>query len=100
MLVCFVFHVFLAGAVRLRPMEQTQMQAWNSKWLASSSPEKDNKKAKDALCKTCTKPATEDILECIWCEGFQHREHIKISADVCNALSSVIENIVFFVLLV
>ena len=46
-------------------MEQTQTQAGNTKWLASSSPEKDNKKAKDVLCKTCSKPATEDILECI-----------------------------------
>ena len=56
--------------VRLRPMEQMQKQAGNTKQLASSSPEKDNKKAKDTLCKTCFKPATEDILECIWCEGF------------------------------
>ena len=36
LLVCFVFHVFLAVArlleiVRLRPMEQTQMQAGNTK---------------------------------------------------------------------
>ena len=37
-------------------------------------------------------------MECIWCEGFQHRECTKISADVCNALSSIIDNIVFFVL--
>ena len=76
-------------------MEQTQTQAGNRKRLASSSLEKDNKKAKDALC-SCSKPATEDILECIWCEGFQHRECTKISADVRNALSSVIDNIVFF----
>ena len=79
-------------------MEQTQTQAGNTKQLASSSPKKDNKKAKDALCKTCSKPATEDILECIWYESFQHRECTKISADVCNALSNVIDNIVFFVL--
>ena len=84
--------------VRLRPMEQTQTQAENTKRLASSSPEKDNKKAKDTLCKTYSIPATEDILECIWFEGFQHRECTKISADMCNALSSVIDNIVFFVL--
>ena len=74
------------------------MQAGNTKRLASSSPEKDNKKAKDALCKTCSKPAIEDILECIWREGFQHKECTKISADVCNALSSIIDNIVIFVL--
>ena len=74
------------------------MQTGNTKQLASSSPEKDNKKAKDALCKTCSKPVSEDVLECIWCEGFQHRECTKVSADVCNALSSVNDNIVFFVL--
>ena len=79
-------------------MEQIQTQAESMKQLASSSPENDNKKAKDALCKTCSKPATEDILECIWCEGFQPMECTKISADVCNALSSIIDNIVFFVL--
>ena len=83
------------GNCKIRPMEQTQMQAGNMKQLASSSPEKDNKKAKDALCKTWSKPATENILECIWLEGFQHRECTEISADVCNALSSVIDNIVF-----
>ena len=86
------------GNCKIRPMEQTQTQAGNTKRLASSSPEKNNKKAKDALCKTCFKPATEDILECIWCEGFQHRECTKISVDVCNALSRVIDNIVIFVL--
>ena len=53
------------GNCKIRPMEQTQMQAGNTKRLASLSPEKDNKKAKDALCKTCSKPAMEDILECI-----------------------------------
>ena len=74
------------------------MQAGNTKRLASSSPEKENKKAKDALCKTCSNPVMEDILECIWCEGFQHRECTEISADVCNALFSVIDSIVFFVL--
>ena len=48
------------------------------------------------MCKTCSQPATKDVLECIWCEGCQHRGCTKISADVCNALSSVIDNIVFF----
>ena len=70
--------------------------AGSVKRLASSPPEKDNKKAKDVLCKICSEPATKDILECIWCEGRQHRRCTKISADVCNALSSVIHNIVFF----
>ena len=48
----FALDILLAGAcrleiVRLRPMEKIQMQAGNIK---RSSPEKDNKKAKDVLC--------------------------------------------------
>ena len=70
--------------------------AGSTKRLASSPPEKDNKKVKDILCRACSKPAMEDVLECIWCEGCQHRECTKISADLCNALSSVVDNIVFF----
>ena len=77
-------------------MEQTL--AGNTKRLASSPPNKETKKTKDDLCITCSKPATEDVLECIWCEGRQHRRCTKISADVCNALTNVIDNIVFFVL--
>ena len=79
-------------------MDQALTQAGNTKHLASSPPEKVNKKVKNVLCKTCSKPATEDVLECIWCESHQHRECTKISADVCNVLSGVIDNIVFFVL--
>ena len=67
---CFFGRCLSFGNCKIRPMEQTQMRARNTKRLASSSPEKDNKKAKDALCKTCSKPATEDILKRIWCEGF------------------------------
>ena len=29
-------------------------------------------------------------MESIWCEGCQHRECTKISADVCNALSTIL----------
>ena len=60
------------GNCKIMPMEQTQTKAGNTKRLASSSPEKDNKIAKDALCKTCSKPAMEDILERIWCEILRH----------------------------
>ena len=60
------------GNCKIMPMEQTQTKAGNTKRLASSSPEKDNKIAKDALCKTCFKPAMDDILECIWCEILRH----------------------------
>ena len=79
-------------------MEQTL--AGKAKRLASSPPNKETKKTKDDLCITCSEPATEDVLECIWCEGLQHRGCTKISADVCNVLSNVIDNIVFFVLAV
>ena len=76
--VCFVFQVFLAGA---RHLEIVRLGQWS--------------KHKYRLE---IRNDWQDILECIWCEGFQHRECTKISADVCNALSSVIDNIVFFVL--
>ena len=75
-------------------MDQTS--TGNAKRPASSPPEKYTKKVKDVFCRTCSKPATEDVLECIWCKGRQHRECTKISADVCNALSSVIDNIIVF----
>ena len=65
--------------------------------MAGSSPEKDNKKAKGTLCKTCSKPATEDILEYIWCEGFLHRECTKISADLtCVMLYPALLTILYF----
>ena len=39
------------GNCKVRPMEQTQMQAGNMKRLASSSPEKDNKKLRTPCAK-------------------------------------------------
>ena len=72
--------------------------AGNAKRQASSPPKREIKKSKDDLCITCSKAATDDVLECVWCEGRQHRECTEISNDVCNALSNVVDNIVFFVL--
>ena len=67
-----------------------------AKRTASSPPNKENKKSKDDECVVCFKPATNDILECVWCEGRQHRSCSQISVDVCNVLSNVVTNIVFF----
>ena len=71
-------------------------QSGSAKRTASSPPKKENKKSKDDECVVCAKPATEDVLECVWCEGRQHRDCAKISVDVCNVLSSVVSNVVFF----
>ena len=100
----FVFHVLLAGA---RHLEIVRLGQWSkykcrleirNDWLAHHLKRTTKKLRTPCACKVCSKPAMEDILECIWYEGFQHRECTKISADVCNALSSVIDNIVFFIL--
>ena len=75
------------------------MELLGIKRTANSPPSKENKKSKDDECVVCFKPASEDILECVWCEGHQHRNCANISAEVCNVLSNVVNNIVFFVLL-
>ena len=67
-----------------------------SKRLASSPANRDDKKAKGDNCLVCLKPATDDIFECIWCEGCQHRECTKISANQCHVLNNIVKNIVFF----
>ena len=66
------------------------------KRTASSPPNVGNKKSKDVECVVCSKPATDDILECVWCEGCLHRECAKIINDACKVLSDVVSNIVFF----
>ena len=45
----------------------------------------------------CSEKATEDVLECLWCEGRLHRACTKISADQCSVLNKVTSNIIFFV---
>ena len=66
------------------------------KRFANSPPNKEDKKAKGDECLVCWEPATDDIFECTWCEGRQHRQCTKISADQCHVLNNIVENIVFF----
>jgi len=39
------------------------------KRTASSPPSTDGKKHKDEDCVVCHTPATENVLECVWCEA-------------------------------
>jgi len=39
------------------------------KRTASSLPSKDGKKYKDEDCVVCRTPATENVLDCVWCEA-------------------------------
>ena len=49
-------------------------------------------------CVTCDKPTTEESLECVWCDRFQHRACVKIKGENFSALCDLPKNIVFFVL--
>ena len=51
---------------------------------ASCSANKDEKKE----CQVCSKPATDDILECIWCEKHQHTSCSKLSNEQCKGISN------------
>ena len=68
---------------------------------ASSPANKEGKKSKGDLeadvCQVCTKAATNDILECSWCEGIQHASCSNLSVEQCNAITNITSaNIVFF----
>jgi len=42
----------------------------------------------------CSGPATDfDILECVWCEGLQHRSYTEISVEKYSALSNLPSNV-------
>ena len=47
-------------------------------------------------CIACSEKATDDVLECSWCEGRLHGACTKISTDQCSMLHNVTSNIVFF----
>ena len=70
------------------------------KELASSvSPEANRSKKPERgdICVICNGPATDsDVLECVWCEGLQHRSCTEISVEKYAALSDLPSNIVFF----
>ena len=68
----------------------------NLKRTASSPPNKEGKKTKEDDCLTFHQPATENILECIWCDGRLHAGCVGLSKDQCNVLIDVATNIVFF----
>jgi len=63
----------------------------------ASSPASKEDKKKIEQCLVCLEPATDDVFECMWCEGRLHRQCSKISIDQCNVLSNITaENVVFF----
>ena len=74
----------------------SETHAASAKRTATSPASKEKKRSKEDKCSICSEPATEDMLECVWCEGRQHRSCTKISVEACNALGNIINNIVFF----
>ena len=63
------------------------MAAEVSKQVASSPANKEGgKKSKEEECVVCNEPATDDVLECIWCEGRQHAKCSKLSPDECSVI--------------
>jgi len=53
-------------AIVVRKLEKNMA---NLKRAASSPLSKDGKKAKEDECLICLEMATENVLECVWCEG-------------------------------
>jgi len=51
---------------------------------------------KEDECLICLKMATENVLECAWCDGRVHSECAGLSEDQCNILDGVTSSIVFF----
>ena len=68
----------------------------NLKRAASSPLCKDGKKAKEDECLICLEMATENVLECVWCEGRIHAGCSGMSEDQCRVLDTVTNSIVFF----
>ena len=65
--------------------------------VSSNSLPMSSKKQKEAdNCLTCGEPTVEDLLECVWCEQWEHSKCVKISKDQCSALSNILNNVVFF----
>ena len=62
---------------------------------ANSPPDKENKKHKEEDCLICSEVATEDVLECVWCDGRVHSKCVKMSEEQIILLGNV-RNIVFF----
>jgi len=72
-------------------------EATNLKRPASSPANREEKKTKEEECLICSKPATDNILECVWCERRQHASCSKLNNEQCNVLANfTTPNIVFF----
>lgn len=67
-----------------------------SKRNATSPANKDSKKHKDEECIICCKPATDNIMECVWCESRLHAACAKLSEEQCILIGNASNNIVFF----
>ena len=66
------------------------------KRTASSPPSKDGKKHKDEDCLVCLNPATDSVMECVWCEARLHAKCAKLSEEQCILIGNASRNIVFF----
>ena len=66
------------------------------KRTTSSPPNKDGKKHKDDECIVCNTPATECVMECIWCEARLHAKCAKLSDEQCILIGNASRNVVFF----
>ena len=69
----------------------------NLKRPASSPANKEDKKTKGDKCQICSESATDNVLECVWCERRQHASCSKLNNEQCKVIASLITpNIVFF----
>ena len=50
-------------------------------YLTPKQASKDNKKTKEEDCMICFEPATDDVLECIWCDGRVQAKCIKLREE-------------------
>lgn len=66
------------------------------KRTANSPPSKDGKKHKEEDCIVCDSPATENVMECVWCEARLHAKCAKLSDEQCILIGNASRNIVFF----
>ena len=63
---------------------------------ATSPPSKDGKKHKDEDCIICCKPATDNVMECVWCDARLHASCIKLSEEQCVLIGNASSNVLFF----
>jgi len=69
--------------------------AMASKRNAMSPANKDSKKHKDEECIICCKPATDNVMECVWCESRLHAACAKLSEEQCILIGNASNNIVY-----